>query len=374
MKSFLKLVSMALVVSLLFCACGSVEVPESEEESVTIYTTEAATSVTTEATTVTTTEATTTTDATTTESATTVATTGEEPEPEVVSISFPNEFFTELQEIFDRYGINQNCDGDEENCTCDIYNETTDEEGNVTREKVVSIYYMDLETGYSFEINSGVHYPVASCVKIPFVVYLYEKIAAGEIDGETVLTYEKRHYMGGTGIIQNGEVGDQYTVMELLELSIIRSDNIAFEMLKDLVDWDEFAGYCEEYGCTHTEDTRLTQEKICTESAGAYARILAQFLESDNPYVETFKSHLAITRIPMIKSSYTIYRKYGWSQYAFHDIAYIEAEHPYVLAIITNLDGEENSDYAFYEEVSYLIEEYSVAAWQDLSENSADNT
>jgi len=336
---------------------------------------------TTEATTVTTTEATTTTEVTTTTEATTTVVTTTEAEPEVVEIdfSFPEEFFTELQEIFDRYGVNLNCDGDEEDCSCDIYNETLDEEGNVLyREKVVSIYYMDLETGYSFEINSGVHYPVASCVKIPFVIYLYEKLAAGEIDGDTVLTYEQRHYMGGTGIIQDGEVGDQYTVMELLELSVIRSDNIAYQMLKDLISWDDFAEYCTEKGCTHEIDTRLTQEKICTESAGTYARILAEFLESDNPYVETFKSHLAITRIPMIKSSYTLYRKYGWTQYAFHDIAYVEAEHPYVLAILTNLEGEDSEDYSLYSEISYLIEECADATWgtmsQEISENSADNT
>ncbi|MCD7805566.1 MAG: class A beta-lactamase-related serine hydrolase [Oscillospiraceae bacterium] len=365
-----RIISVVLIVSLLFCACGNVET-ETEESTTTVSTMEAVTT-TTEATT---TEVTTTTEATTTEVTTT------EPEPEIVEIdfSFPDEFFTELQEIFDRYGVNPNCDGDEEECTCDIYNETTDEEGNVTREKVVSIYYMDLETGYSFEINPGVHYPVASCVKIPFVVYLYEKLAAGEIDGDTVLTYEQRHYMGGTGIIQDGEVGDQYTVMELLELAVIRSDNIAYQMLKDLISWDDFAEYCTEYGCTHEIDTRLTQEKICTESAGAYARILAQFLESDNPYVETLKSHLAITRIPMIKSSYTIYRKYGWTQYAFHDIAYIEAkdsqaEHPYVLAILTNLEGEDSSDYSLYSEISYLIEGYADAIWAEISENSSENT
>ncbi len=355
-----RIISVVLIASLLFCACGRVEI-ETEESEITIYTTEAPAVTTTEATT---TEATTTEITTTTE----VTTTEEEPEPVVISISFPDEFFTELQEIFDRYGINQNCDGDEEDCSCDIYNETTDEDGNVTREKVVSIYYMDLETGYSFEINSGVHYPVASCVKIPFVVYLYEKLAAGEIDGDTVLTYESRHYMGGTGIIQDGEVGDQYTVMELLELSVIRSDNIAYQMLKDLISWDEFAEYCACYGCTHEIDTRLTQEKICTESAGAYARILAQFLESDNPYVDTFKSHLAITRIPMIKSSYTLYRKYGWTNYAFHDIAYVEAPHPYVLAILTNLEGEDSSDYSLYSEISYLIEEYSDAAWEAVQQ------
>lgn len=365
MKKSLRLVSVALVASLFFCACGSVEIT-TEENTTTVATTTEAVTTTTEATT---TEVTTTTEATTTEVTT-------EAEPEVVEIefSFPEEFFTELQEIFDRYGVNMNCDGNEENCSCDIYNETTDEEGNVTREKVVSIYYMDLETDYSFEINSGVHYPVASCVKIPFVVYLYEKLADGEIDGETVLTYEKRHYMAGTGIIQDGEVGDQYTVMELLELSVIRSDNIAFQMLKDLVDWDEFEEYCQGYGCTHEQDTRLTQEKICTESAGAYARILAQFLESDNPHVETFKSHLAITRIPMIKSSYTLYRKYGWSQYAFHDIAYAEAEHPYILAILTNLEGEDSADYSLYSEISYLIEGYADATWAEISENSSENT
>lgn len=369
--SLLRLISVVLIVSLFFCACGNVEVTtEESESSVTISTTEAD-AVTTEATTEITTSV-------TTEATTTVVSTDEpetetlpeEDEPAEIDFSFPEEFFTELQEIFDRYGVNLNCDGDEEECSCDIYNETTDENGNVTREKVVSIYYMDLETGYEIEINSGVHYPVASCVKIPFCVYLYEKLAAGEIDGDTVLTYESRHYMGGTGVIQNGEVGDQYTVMELLELAVTRSDNIAYQMLKDLISWDDFAEYCTEYGCTHEIDTRLTQEKICTESAGAYARILAQFLESDNPYVNTFKSHLAITRIPMIKSSYTIYRKYGWTQYAFHDIAYIEAEHPYVLAILTNLEGEDSEDYSLYSEISYLIEEYADAVWADLSENS----
>ncbi len=378
MKSLFRLISIVLIVSLLFCACGNMDVTtEESESSVTISTTETATTVTeatTEMTTSVTTEATTA--AVTT---TTVATTEEEPEVVTIDFSFPEEFYAELQEIFDRYGVNLNCDGDEEECSCDIYNETTDENGNVTREKVVSIYYMDLETGYEIEINSGVHYPVASCVKIPFCVYLYEKLAAGEIDGDTVLTYESRHYMGGTGVIQNGEVGDQYTVMELLELAVTRSDNIAYQMLKDLISWDAFAEYCAEYGCTHEIDTRLTQEKICTESAGAYARILAQFLESDNPYVETFKSHLAITRIPMIKSSYTIYRKYGWAQYAFHDIAYIDAkdsqaDHPYVLAILTNLTGDDSEDYDLYEEISYLIEGYADAEWnaieQELSENS----
>ena len=60
----------------------------------------------------------------------------------------------------------------------------------------------------------------------------------------------------------------------------------------------------------------------------------------------------------MIKSHYPFYRKYGWTQFAFHDIAFVDAPHRYVLAILSNLEGEENEDYALFKEISYLVEDY----------------
>lgn len=274
--------------------------------------------------------------------------------------SFPDEFGDRLNEMLDRYYVNLNCDPETEPCGCKPEAEPVAEEGAALGNRVVSLYYCDLESGYEIYVNSGVHYPVASTVKIPFCILVYDRIASGDIDPEMVLTYEKRHYFGGSGVIVKGDFGQQFTVLELLELAITRSDNVAYEMLKDLVSWDDFRQFLSDNGMTHEEDLRRYKQKICPESAKTYGMILKDFLLSDNSYVETLKEDLLETRNKMIVSQYPVYRKYGWTNYAFHDIAYIDAPHPYIFAVLSNMNGEKD-DYALIKELSYLFEEYAMA-------------
>lgn len=281
--------------------------------------------------------------------------------PEPAAFEFPEEFYTRLNDIFTQFSLNLNCDGDPIKCTCNPEYEALDAEGNVInpRDRCMSIYFYDVETGYEMTVNSGVHYPVASVVKIPYCTMIYEKITAGEIDPELVLTYEKRHYFHGTGLVNKGNYGDTYTVMQLLKLAITESDNTAYEMLKDLVSWDDFAAYCQNAGYTHEEDLRSKKQKLCLESAGASGRLLANFLRSESEFVDAYKYDLTHTKNKMITSTYTVYRKYGWTNFAFHDVAYIDAPHPYVLVILSNIEGEERPDYTLFANVSMLIEEYS---------------
>lgn len=281
--------------------------------------------------------------------------------PEPAAFEFPEEFYTRLNDIFTQFSLNLNCDGDPIKCTCNPEYEALDAEGNVItpRDRCMSIYFYDVETGYEMTVNSGVHYPVASVVKIPYCTMIYEKITAGEIDPELVLTYEKRHYFHGTGLVNKGNYGDTYTVMQLLKLAITESDNTAYEMLKDLVSWDDFTAYCQNAGYTHEEDLRSKKQKLCLESAGASGRLLANFLRSDSEFVDAYKYDLTHTKNKMITSTYTVYRKYGWTNFAFHDVAYIDAPHPYVLVILSNIEGEERPDYTLFANVSMLIEEYS---------------
>ncbi len=281
--------------------------------------------------------------------------------PEPAAFEFPEEFYTRLNDIFTQFSLNLNCDGDPIKCTCNPEYEALDAEGNVItpRDRCMSIYFYDVETGYEMTVNSGVHYPVASVVKIPYCTMIYEKITAGEIDPELVLTYEKRHYFHGTGLVNKGNYGDTYTVMQLLKLAITESDNTAYEMLKDLVSWDDFTAYCQNAGYTHEEDLRSKKQKLCLESAGASGRLLANFLRSESEFVDAYKYDLTHTKNKMITSTYTVYRKYGWTNFAFHDVAYIDAPHPYVLVILSNIEGEERPDYTLFANVSMLIEEYS---------------
>lgn len=284
-------------------------------------------------------------------------------QPEIQSAGeyeFPQEFYDKLSEILSENGLNPDCDGSYE-CSCEPEKEETDSEGNVTepRKKALSIYFKDISSGGEFILNPGAHYPIASTVKIPFCVLIYKKIESGEIDPEQVLVYEKRHYFEGTGEIVKGDFGQEFTVAELLELAITVSDNVAYEMLKDLVSWDEFSEYLSENGCSHPEDIRKSKQKICCESAGAYGRVLSEYLTSDGEYVEKFKEDLLNTRLKMIVSSYPVYRKYGWAGFSFHDIAYVDAPKPYILAILSNLENNDNEDLDIFRDISELFEEYT---------------
>ena len=114
---------------------------------------------------------------------------------------------------------------------------------------------------------------------------------------------------------------------------------------------------------------RKSKQKICCESAGAYGRILARYLRSGGEWVDVFKEDLLNTRLKMIRSEYNVYRKYGWAGFSFHDIAYVDAPRPYILAVLTNLEGEQQSDYDFYKELSALFEEYTQDAEEELNLN-----
>lgn len=282
-------------------------------------------------------------------------------ESTVPAFSFPDEFYEELEILFEEYSINRNCDGDEASCTCNPEYEKLDADGNIIipRDRCMSVYYLDIESGYELSVNTGVHYPVASVVKIPFCNMIYRKITDGEIDPDFGIVYEKRHYFHGTGVVNKGNYGDVYTVSQLLKLAITESDNTAYEMLKDLVSWDEFCDYCRGIGYTHEEDLRKLKQKLCIESASAAGKDMANFLRSDSEYVDTYKYDLTHTKNRMIKSKYTVYRKYGWTGFAFHDVAYVDAPYPYVLVILSNLEGEDKADYNLFAAVTSLVEKYS---------------
>ena len=332
----------------------------SESEALTVSTSDSTSETTTQI------EPTTTPEPTTIPELTTTPESVTEPivtQPLVMPPDFSEDFTISLNDILTRYQLNLNCDGNPEKCTCKPEFEEISEDGTVLtpRDRVLSLYFYDVESGYEYFVNPGVHYPVASIVKIPYCVYIYEKLTSGEISPELVIKYEKRHYFHGTGVIVKGSFGDEYTVLQLLKLAITESDNVAFVMLKDLSTWAEFEAYCAERGYSHETDLRMRKQKLCLESAGAAGRILAEFLRSDSEFVDPFKYDLTHTKNRMITSTYTVYRKYGWANFAFHDVAYVDAPYPYVLAILTNIGGEEKADYALYYELSMLIEEFSQA-------------
>ena len=91
----------------------------------------------------------------------------------------------------------------------------------------ISIYYEELDTGYSISYNKDKKYCSGSVIKAPYAMYLM----SSNIDLTQKLTLQSSQKMDGSGVIKDSAAGTDYTIEKLIEYSIINSDNTAYRML-----------------------------------------------------------------------------------------------------------------------------------------------
>ena len=97
-----------------------------------------------------------------------------------------------------------------------------------------AMYYIDLTTGLTISYNADRQFAAASLIKAPYLMYILDMIAAGELSLDDVHTYRRAyHYIGGTGQIRYMEDGTQLTLRQIIEYIVYDSDNVALKMLNN---------------------------------------------------------------------------------------------------------------------------------------------
>ena len=100
------------------------------------------------------------------------------------------------------------------------------EQNNISEDSV-QYCIEDLETNERYVHNETENVTAASIYKLPLAMIYYEKIAAGELDENTLFTYEANHYESGGPIGMTYAPGAQIPLEELLHCMILYSDNTA---------------------------------------------------------------------------------------------------------------------------------------------------
>lgn len=93
--------------------------------------------------------------------------------------------------------------------------------------------FLEIE-GSIIESNSNVVYQSASLIKLPILFEALRLIEAGKLQKDKNVTIKESDKIGDTGVLQAMKV-KQLTVMDLLSLMIIVSDNSATNLLIDLI-------------------------------------------------------------------------------------------------------------------------------------------
>lgn len=229
----------------------------------------------------------------------------------------------------------------------------------------VAFYYQDLATGCSMAYNADHVFYTASIIKEPYVLWVLGEIEKAEAEGTAAGTkfdvlsefvYTEDKYRSGSGVIQKSEFGTVYTYLDLLKLSITQSDNVAFAEIRNIYGRAGFNAFSEKLGVSSTKKSLYSAS---AREMGAYLWETYSFFESGSDYAEMLKGWMLDTNhrimIPRAVSPVRAANKYGWDLEAYHDMAIVFDDNPYLLVIMTELDNGSGADNSFIRELAGKI-------------------
>ncbi|WP_346967649.1 serine hydrolase, partial [Clostridium disporicum] len=94
-----------------------------------------------------------------------------------------------------------------------------------------SLVYYNISTKEKVSINENKEFKPASTYKLGLNALIYNLSLNGKLNLNDTITFENCDYEDGTGLLCSKSSIGTYTIQELLDLSIIYSDNIASNML-----------------------------------------------------------------------------------------------------------------------------------------------
>ncbi|MBS4200624.1 serine hydrolase [Bacillus sp. FJAT-49732] len=203
----------------------------------------------------------------------------------------------------------------------------------------ITLEYRDLTSSEEFNLNSNKMMSAASTIKLPLAMYIMELAANKKINLNEKLTYKRHHYYGGSGVIQFQKVGSKYTIRDLVQKSMIHSDNIAFIMLREKVGRQNFVNYMKKIGGKYAYPNG--KNMTSSNDLVIYANHLYHFSQKNElgkELVGYLKKTDFNTTIPKgIKGAETAH-KVGMIPMSkiYNDVGIIYDTNPFALAIMTN--------------------------------------
>lgn len=109
-----------------------------------------------------------------------------------------------------------------------------------------------LGTGEELRVNADEPTATASTIKVPILIELYRQVEAGVIRLDDTLTVGEATRTLGSGILRELALGVELSVHDVATLMIVVSDNIATNMLIDLVGLNRVNETMADFGFAHT--------------------------------------------------------------------------------------------------------------------------
>jgi beta-lactamase class A len=223
-----------------------------------------------------------------------------------------------------------------------------------------AISYINPVSGETWSLNGEDPFVAASCIKMGINTYLYDRVKAGEVSLDEVLTFDRRayptgDYEGGTGTIQSQPDGTKYTVAQTSALSIRVSDNCGINMILrrlgtietvnanylklvgGTVDYRTTVTYKDYKGATKQGKNRISSDDLAKLAADLYERYAAD-PDTYRPLIDDLSNTEFGYSIPnLLPPDVKVAHKIGTNgtYYTENDVGIVFAAEPFILCVTT---------------------------------------
>lgn len=235
----------------------------------------------------------------------------------------------------------------------------------------VGIYFEYLPSGTSIGINDREEIKLASLSKVPLVMSIYKKIEKGQMSQNDILVIKKEHLDQQFGNLWEKGEGTNLSVEELVKLSLIESDNTAYNVLFDQLTAREINEVYDGLDIQVTQDSEGNRTLASPKSYSSIFRslYLSSFLSEENSshILEILTQSLFNDKIPAgvaknipVSHKVGVFNQADVSQDVFIDcgIVYVP-ERPYILCAFVLDTDEKAREYIAH--VSKMIYGYMVS-------------
>ncbi len=234
---------------------------------------------------------------------------------------------------------------------------------NILRPKGVDagFMYYDPRTGRSMEYNADERFSAGSIIKAIYA----RSILDGSVDMDTEYEMTEEMLNSPYELVNGQPVGTVFTVRELIEAALIKSDNTAYKMLYNYVGYDKFNGYAESLGLSQ----RMTDDnywfRLTARETMIYFKEIYNFI-SQHPNGVLMKKCMTNTEYrDMFAAALpdkTVAEKYGYLPqedfYTLGDCAIISGEDDdYILVMYWRNTGS-TADTSPFRQIAVLTDEF----------------
>ena len=257
--------------------------------------------------------------------------------------------------------------------------------------KTIAVAVQELETGAFIHINADESFHPASTMKVPVMMEVFHQASQGLFSLNDLLKIVNSFTSIADGskysldIIDDSEtslyarISESESLQELTRLMIVRSSNLATNILIEKVGVQPINAFLQELGIQGVTVARGIEDKAAFRlgiNSSATARGLTQMMtliaegkvvskEASQQMIEIMLGQEFNESIPaLLPKSVKVAHKTGWTGEFYHDtgIIFSESRKPYAISILTHGFPENNEEeaHACMAEISKMVFEQIV--------------